>query len=181
MLRNLETFRTMFHEKLKIFLAKSDSVSTRNTSVIIFLLLKAISKIEVPQRKTQKHYKQRRKRWAEQQQTLINEARQNCPDQNAINLCNLKISDSEKSLVSKGPSYVPSPKDINFYKLKQLDLPHQKQRKKYTILEQSQLTNTHLKTSSKCLRLIYLALIIIKEFAITFQPRNEILYKNFVL
>ena len=36
----------MFHEKLKIFLAKSDSVSRRNTSVIIFLLLKAIRKIE---------------------------------------------------------------------------------------------------------------------------------------
>ena len=36
----------MFHKKLKIFLAKSDSVSRRNTSVIIFVLLKAISKIE---------------------------------------------------------------------------------------------------------------------------------------
>ena len=69
--------------------------------------------------KRKKHNKQRKKRWAEQQQILINETKQNCPDQNAINLCNLEISDSTKSLLRKGPSYVPSPKDINLHKLKQ--------------------------------------------------------------
>ena len=69
--------------------------------------------------KRKKHNKQRKKRWAEQQQILINEAKQNCPDQNAINLCNLEISDSADLLLSKGPSYVPSPKDIDWYKLKQ--------------------------------------------------------------
>ena len=68
--------------------------------------------------KRKKHNKQRKKRWAEQQQILINETKQNCPDQNAINLCNLEISDSGNLLLSKGPSYVPSPKDINWYKLK---------------------------------------------------------------
>ena len=69
--------------------------------------------------KRKKHNKQRKKRWAEQQQILINETKQNCPDQNAIDLCNLAISDSTNSLLSKGPSYVPSPKDINLHKLKQ--------------------------------------------------------------
>ena len=69
--------------------------------------------------KRKKHNKQRKKRWAEQEQILINETKQNCPDQNAINLCNLEISDSTKSLLRKGPSYVPSPKDINLHKLKQ--------------------------------------------------------------
>ena len=68
--------------------------------------------------KRRKHNKQCKKRWAEQQ-ILINEAKQNCPDQNAINLCYLEISDSAKSLLSKGPLYVPFPKDINWYKLKQ--------------------------------------------------------------
>ena len=38
---DLEIFRTMFHEKLKIYLAKSDT-ATRNTSVMVFLMLKAI-------------------------------------------------------------------------------------------------------------------------------------------
>ena len=69
--------------------------------------------------KRKKHNKQRKKRWAEQQQILINETKENCSDQKAINLCNLEISDSTKSLLRKGPSYVPSPKDINLHKLKQ--------------------------------------------------------------
>ena len=45
-------------------------------------------------------------KWGKQQQILINKAKQNCPDQNAINLC-------------KEPSHVPSPSDINWDKLKQ--------------------------------------------------------------
>ena len=36
----------MFHERLKICLEKSDIVTRRNTSMILFLLLKAIRKIE---------------------------------------------------------------------------------------------------------------------------------------
>ena len=43
--------------------------------------------------KHKKHNKQRKNKWAEQQQILINKAKQNCPDKNAINLCNLKCSD----------------------------------------------------------------------------------------
>ena len=41
--RNIQNY---LHKTLKIYLAKSDIVTRRNTSVIIFLLLKAISKIE---------------------------------------------------------------------------------------------------------------------------------------
>ena len=42
--RNIQ--KAMFQERLKNYLAKSDIVTRRKTSVIIFLLLKAITKIE---------------------------------------------------------------------------------------------------------------------------------------
>ena len=54
-----------------------------------------------------------------------------------------------------------------------LDLHHQWQRKNQTVLKLGQLVTTLLKTSSKCLRLIYLDLIITKKLAITFQLRKK--------
>ena len=96
---------------------KSDIVRRRNTSMIIFQLLKAIHKIEDSTEENQKkENKPPKKKWAEQQQIFITEAKQNCPNQNAINLCNLEISDSTRSILRKGPSYLPSPNDINLYK-----------------------------------------------------------------
>ena len=144
------------------------------------------------------------------------EAKRNFPNQNAINVCNLEISDLAKSLLSKGPLYVPSPNDINWYKLKKdfdsfvnklrkhcnqsqfsttkdkdeerleqsvdrFGPAPSKTKEKYTILEQSQFITTHLKTLSKCLRLISLDMIIIKEFAITFQLWNVNPGKNCIL
>ena len=41
------------------------------------------------------------------------------PDQNAINLTNIELSDVCKSLLSKGPSFVATPYDINWYNLRQ--------------------------------------------------------------
>ena len=47
---------------------------------IMFMLLKAISKIEDSAEENAKKYnKQLKKKWAEQQQILIIEAKQNCP------------------------------------------------------------------------------------------------------
>ena len=41
-----------------------------------------------------------------------------CPDQNAINLSTQELSVGEKSLLRKGPSFVPNPTDINWQNLK---------------------------------------------------------------
>ena len=37
------------------------------------------------------------------------------PDQNAINLSCLNLKLSQKSLLAKGPSLIPTPADINWY------------------------------------------------------------------
>ena len=37
----------------------------------------------------------------------------NGPDQNAINVSSLNLTSPQKSLLSKGPSFVPTPKDVN--------------------------------------------------------------------
>ena len=42
----------------------------------------------------------------------------NGPDQNAINLSSLNLTSPQKSLLSKGPSFVPTPKDVNWYELR---------------------------------------------------------------
>ena len=43
----------------------------------------------------------------------------NGPDQNAINLTNIELPDACKSLLSKGPIFVPTPYDTNWYDLRQ--------------------------------------------------------------
>ena len=45
-------------------------------------------------------------------------AKVNGPDQNAINLSSLNLTSPQKSLLSKGPSFVPTPKDVNWYELR---------------------------------------------------------------
>ena len=45
-------------------------------------------------------------------------AKVNGPDQNAINLSSLNLTSLQKSLLSKGPSFVPTPKDVNWYELR---------------------------------------------------------------
>ena len=41
-----------------------------------------------------------------------------CPDQNAINLSTQELTEAEKSLLRKGPSFIPNPTDINWFNLK---------------------------------------------------------------
>ena len=41
----------------------------------------------------------------------------NGPDQDAINLSSLNLTSPQKSLLSKGTSFVPTPKDVNWYEL----------------------------------------------------------------
>ena len=47
----------------------------------------------------------------------IHFAKVNGPDQNTINLSSLKLTSPQKSLLSEGPSFVPTPKDVNWYEL----------------------------------------------------------------
>ena len=51
--------------------------------------------------KRKKDNNQRKKERAKQQQILLNEAKQNCLGQSAINLCNLEISESVKSFTKQ--------------------------------------------------------------------------------
>lgn len=62
----------------------------------------------------------------------IHLAKANAPDQNAINLSSLKLTSLQKYLRSKGTSFVPTPKDVNWYEPRknftkfQLNQDHQK-------------------------------------------------------
>ena len=69
--------------------------------------------------KRSKHRKEKKQIWKETQRKLIADAKNSCPDQNAINLSTIDLNDHCKSLLSKGPSFVPTPKDINWFNLKQ--------------------------------------------------------------
>ena len=43
---------------------------------------------------------------------------ENVPDQNAIDLRNAVLSEDQKTLLKKGPSFVPTPTDINWYNVR---------------------------------------------------------------
>ena len=50
---------------------------------------------------------------------MIEEAKTTSPEQNAINLSSKVLSPAEISLLKKGPSFVPTPTDINWCNLRQ--------------------------------------------------------------
>ena len=62
--------------------------------------------------------KEKRKRYRSKKKQSIKEIKQNAPDQNAINLSNSVLSEEQKSLLKKGPSFVPTPTDINWYEVR---------------------------------------------------------------
>ena len=62
--------------------------------------------------------KEKRKRYRSKKKKSIKEIKQNAPDQNAINLFNSVLSEEQKSLLKKGPSFVPTPTDINWYEVR---------------------------------------------------------------
>ena len=45
----------------------------------------------------------------------INEIKANAPDQNSINLSKCELTEAQKRLLMKGPSFVPTPSDVNWY------------------------------------------------------------------
>ena len=58
----------------------------------------------------------RRNRRGKQKQNIVR-IKETAPDQNAINLTLTELSESHKSLLQKGPSFVPTPSDINWYEV----------------------------------------------------------------
>ena len=62
--------------------------------------------------------KEKRKRYRSKKKQIIKEIKQNAPDQNAINLSNTVLSEEQISLLKKGPSFVPTPTDINWYEVR---------------------------------------------------------------
>ena len=64
-------------------------------------------------RKRKIHDRERKKNWPENKRQIVAIAKSQCPDQNAIILADIEISDACKSLLQKGPSFVPTPYDIN--------------------------------------------------------------------
>ena len=62
--------------------------------------------------------KEKRKRYRSKKKQSIKEIKQNAPDQNVINLSNSVLSKEQKSLLIKGPSFVPTPADINWYEVR---------------------------------------------------------------
>ena len=62
--------------------------------------------------------KEKRKRYRSKKKQSIKEIKQNASDQNAISLSNSALSEEQKSILKKGPSFVPTPTDINWYEVR---------------------------------------------------------------
>ena len=58
--------------------------------------------------------KEKRKRYRSKTTQSIKEIKQNTPHQIAINLYNSVLSEEQKLLLKKAPSFVPTPTDINW-------------------------------------------------------------------
>ena len=52
-----------------------------------------------------------------QKQDIVR-VKETAPDQNGINLTSAELSESQKSLFRKEPSFVPTPSDINWYEVR---------------------------------------------------------------
>ena len=61
--------------------------------------------------------KEKRKQYTARKKDNIREIIENAPDQNAINLSNAVLSEDQKSLLKKGPSFAPTLTDINWYNI----------------------------------------------------------------
>ena len=65
-----------------------------------------------------RHSRERKLRHQENERKMIESIKATCRDQNAINLSTQEHSVGEKSLLRKGPSFVPNSTDINWQNLK---------------------------------------------------------------
>ena len=58
------------------------------------------------------------KRRKENYHHQISQIKPNIPDQNAINLTTTTLTEAQKSLLMKYPSFVPTPSDVNWYEMR---------------------------------------------------------------
>ena len=93
--------------------------------------------------KTKRHDRETKKDWLQRRKVIISTAKLKGPDQNAINLTNIELSDACKSLLSKGPSIVPTPYDINWYNLRQ-DFDNFVNKLRFQLQNSNQSSTEHL-------------------------------------
>ena len=66
--------------------------------------------------------KKREKKVKLDRKESIRKAKEECPDQNVINLSSKVLTTPQKSVLAKGPSFIPTPNDINWLNVtKELD------------------------------------------------------------
>ena len=65
--------------------------------------------------------------------------KETAPDQNAINLTSTGLSESQKSLLRNGPSFVPNPSDINWYEVRR-DFDKFVNQLRYRVAHSTQIT-----------------------------------------
>ena len=61
---------------------------------------------------------EKRKRYRARKKENKQQVKQNAPYQNAINLSNTVLSEEQKSILVKGPSFLRIPSDINWYEVR---------------------------------------------------------------
>ena len=78
------------------------------------------------------------------------EIKKNLPNQNALNLTNIELNQHQQSLLKKGPSFIPTPKDVNWFKLHQdFDKFTNQLRTKFNqAIEKSTKKNTNITTNN---------------------------------
>ena len=69
--------------------------------------------------KRRRHNNERKTIYREKERGMIEEVKPTSPEQNTINLSSKVLSPAEKSLLKKGPSFAPTPTDINWCNLLQ--------------------------------------------------------------
>ena len=62
--------------------------------------------------------KNKRERNKTNNKQIMGLAKESGPDQNAINLSCLNLTSPQKLLLAKGPSFIPTPTDINWYEFR---------------------------------------------------------------
>ena len=61
-------------------------------------------------------FKEKKNRMDKQKKSNVR-IKESTPDQNAINLTSTELSESQKWLLRKGPSFLPIPSDVNWYEV----------------------------------------------------------------
>ena len=100
------------HEIKKLYQRKYDRDDNRT------LETKCKSR-RVRKSKRKRQDRERNKDQLKRRRVAVSTAKLNVPDQNGINLFNIELSEVCKPLLFKGPSFVPTPYDINWYMLRQ--------------------------------------------------------------